>query len=250
MIVAASTDCFPDLDLKDALAKLVDLEYTSVEIVIRENHRDLRPSLVISDFEKALAKCQDTLRLHVVAYKLDMEPSQPGFYEQFAACCKLAKATKVVSVTVPSGQFGTPFNEEVERLRKLVCIGELEGIRVSMKSECGRLSEDPDTVAVLCDNVKGLGLTLDPSHYICGPHGGKSIDKLMKYVYHVHLRDTSKTQLQVRVGQGEIEYGRLINQLKKNNYNRALCVDIHPLPDVDHMAELRKMRLLLESLLI
>ena len=30
---------------------------------------------------------------------------------------------------------------------------------------------------------------------------------------------------------------------------RAVCVDISPLPDVDQMAEMRKMRLLLESLL-
>jgi hypothetical protein len=33
------------------------------------------------------------------------------------------------------------------------------------------------------------------------------------------------------------------------NYRRALCVDLAPLPDVDPLAELRKMRLLLESLL-
>lgn len=71
----------------------------------------------------------------------------------------------------------------------------------------------------------------------------------MKHVYHVRLRDTSKDQLQVRVGQGDVEYGRLINQLTKYQYNRALAVDITPMPEVDQMAELRKMRLLLESLL-
>jgi L-ribulose-5-phosphate 3-epimerase UlaE len=71
----------------------------------------------------------------------------------------------------------------------------------------------------------------------------------MKYVYHVRLRDTSKDKLQVRIGQGEVEYGRLINQLNRVNYNRALCVDIAPTPDVDQLAEMRKLRLLLESLL-
>ena len=55
----------------------------------------------------------------------------------------------------------------------------------------------------------------------------------MKYVYHVRLRDTTKDQLQVRVGQGEVEYGRLVNQLNKVRYDRALCVDILPMPDVD-----------------
>jgi sugar phosphate isomerase/epimerase len=170
-------------------------------------------------------------------------------YDQFAMICKLAKATKVVTLTVQSGELGTPFNEEVERLERLVTITATEGVRVGLKTQIGRLSEDPDTIMVLCNNVDGLGVTLDPSHYLCGPHTGRSYDKILKFVYHVHLRDTSKTELQVRIGQGEIEYGRLINQLRKVSYNRSLSVDIKPLDDIDHMSEMRKMRLLLESLL-
>ena len=91
----------------------------------------------------------------------------------------------------------------MERLRKLVGIAGLEGVRVGIRSQVGRLSEDPDTVTVLCNNVDGLGLTLDPSHYICRPEGKPvKYDKLIKYVYHVHLRDSRKDQLQVRIGQG------------------------------------------------
>ena len=101
---------------------------------------------------------------------------------------------------------------------------------------------------VLCDSVKGLGLTLDPSHYVYGNHRG-GYDQVFRYVYHVRLRDTTKDHLQVRVGQGVIEYGRLISQLGRFRYDRALCVDIGPIDDVDQNAELRKMRLLLESLL-
>ena len=248
MLVAASTDCYFDLPLADALTKLGDLEFTAVEIAINELGNQVRPSEVNADLEKAIALCRDTHRFDIVAYSVDIDAEGEEFYEQFAAICRLAKATKVVTLTVPSGELGTPFNEEVERLRKQVAIAENEGVRVGIKSQVGRLSEDPDTVTVLCDNVKGLGLTLDPSHYIYGPHGGRNIDKLMKYVYHVQLRDTKKDALQVRVGQGEIEYGRLVNQLAHENYNRALCVDIRESPDVDHMVELRKLRLLLESL--
>jgi len=39
----------------------------------------------------------------------------------------------------------------------------------------------------------------------------------------------------------------LINQLRRYHYDRALCVHLDELPDVDHLAELRKMRLLLTS---
>jgi sugar phosphate isomerase/epimerase len=235
--------------LKEVLSKLSDLEFTNVEIAIHETGGQLKPSDVAKDVETAIALCRDTQRLNVIAYSVQIEAPGEEYYDQFSAICRLAKATKVVTLTIPSGELGTPFNEEVEKLRRLVAIAELQGVRVGIRSQVGRLSEDPDTVTVLCDNVKGLGLTLDPSHYICGPHRGRDFDKLMKYVYHVHLRDTKKDQLQVRVGQGEIDYGRMISLLQMVGYNRALSVHIAEMPGVDHMVELRKMRLLLESLL-
>jgi sugar phosphate isomerase/epimerase len=56
-------------------------------------------------------------------------------------------------------------------------------------------------------------------------------------------------EMQVQVGQGEIDYGRLTTQLSLAGYNRALSVHIMDLPGTEHVGELRKMRLLLESLL-
>jgi sugar phosphate isomerase/epimerase len=155
----------------------------------------------------------------------------------------------VVSLTVPAAELGTPFNAEIERLRELVRIASGEGVVVSIKTEVGRMTEDPDTAVVLCDNVKGLALTLDPSHYIIGPFRHKNYETLLKYVNHVQLRDTTPTELQVRIGQGQVEYGRLVTQLGKVRYSRALCVHIQEMPGVDHAVEMRKMRLLLESLL-
>ncbi|MBI2827221.1 MAG: sugar phosphate isomerase/epimerase [Planctomycetia bacterium] len=251
MFVAASTECFPDLPLDAALERLVDLEYNRVEIALKERGNQLRPSRVHSHLDEAVLACRETHRLTPVAYIVDIDAEGPLYYEQFSSCCKLAKATKVVAITVPSGELGTPFNAEIERLRELVRIGALDGVQVGLKTEAGHMSQDPDTAVVLCDNVKGLGITLDPSHFVCGPNKGANYDQVFKYVCHLQLRDTTKDKLQVRVGQGEIEYGRLVTQLGKFKYNRALCVNIVDTgePEVDHMAEMRKMRLLLESLL-
>jgi len=251
VFVAAGTGCFPELSLDAALQRLVDLEYSRVEFDLRESSGHLKPSLVHADLEAALKACRNTQRLTPVALFVDIEAEGQEYYAQFISCCKLAKAIKVVAITVRAGELGTPFNAEVERLRELVRIGTLEGVRVGLKTESGRMSQDPDTAVVLCDNVKGLGITLDPSHYIYGSHASGNYDQVLKHVVHVQLRDTSKKALQVRVGQGEVEYGRLITQLSKHKYNRALCVDIVDIPEsgVDHLAEMRKLRLLLESLL-
>lgn len=249
MFVAASTRCFADLPLDAALRRLVDLEYTHVEIMIHESDGHLKPSSVLADLEAAVAACRQTHRLTPTAYSVDIDAPKDLYYQQFAACCKLAKATRVVTISVRSAELGTPFNEEVERLRALVAIAAQDGVRVGLCTEVGRMTEDPDTAVVLCDNVKGLGISLDPSHYICGPHAGVCYDQTIKYVYHVRLRDTKKEAMQVRVGQGQVEYSRLITQLALVHYDRALCVDLWPEQDVDQMAEMRKMRLLLESML-
>ncbi len=249
MIVSASTDCFQELPLPDVFERLVDLEFAAVEISIRDGHPQLSPASVLQDVEKAAGLCRDTHRLGITGYTLEIGAKGDAHYEQFAAACRLAKATKVAMLTVPSGELGTPFNEEVEHLRRLVAIATMESVVVGIRSQIGRLSEDPDTVVVLCDNVKGLRVTLDPSHYICEPNANRNYGKLMKYTQNVHLRDTSKKQLQVRVGQGEVDYGKLINLLRRVGYDRALCIVMQPLPDVDHAAEMRKLRLLLESLI-
>jgi sugar phosphate isomerase/epimerase len=249
VFVAATTRCFANLPLDAALQRLVDLEYNAVEIMIHESGGHLKPSQVLADLDAAVFVCRDTRRLSTVAYSIDIEAPEPEYYEQFAACCRLAKATKVITLTVRASELGTPFNAEVERLRELVRIASLDGAVVGLLTEAGRITQDPVTVKVLCDNVKGLGVTLDPSHFICGPHRGGNYDQIMRYVIHTRLRDTTKDHFQVRVGQGDVEYGRLISRLAKHDYSRALTVDVEPMADLDQAAEMRKMRLLLESLL-
>ncbi len=249
MLVSATTDCFPDLSLPAALDRVGDLEYTAVELAMFEDREQFKPSYILANPEQASEQCRNTRRLDIVAFDVRIAATGEAHYEQFLAICRLAKSVKVVTLTVPSGEVGTPFNEEVDHLRRLVDIATMQGVRVGIKSQLGRLSEDMDTVTVLCDNVKGLGVTLDPSVYIYGNAQGKVIDKLMKYTFHTQLRDTNKSAFQVRVGQGDVEYGRLITQLQKVRYNHALSVHIADVEGVDHAGEMRKLRLLLESLL-
>jgi sugar phosphate isomerase/epimerase len=115
------------------------------------------------------------------------------------------------------------------------------------------LTEYPATALELCERVPGLGITLDPSHYITGPHQGGSYDELYPHVRHVHLRDTGRGpgQFQVRVGQGEIEYGRIVAQLQRCGYDRLLTVAINDIADAPFAmdAEVRKLKYLLESLM-
>jgi hypothetical protein len=156
-------------------------------------------------------------RLDIVGYSVQLASTGAQHYADFAEICKIAKMTKVVTLTVPSAELGTPFNEEVEHLKRLVEIAAVEGARVGVKTELGRLSEDPDTLMVLCNNIEGLGITLDPSVFIVGPAKNKTLDRILKFVYHVHLRDTKPDKFQVSVGQGSVDYAKLIRSSNAKN---------------------------------
>ena len=250
MFVAASTQCYPDMPLSETIEKLAHLEFSHIELALYESGNHIKPSDVVNNFDATLKRCMDSQRLVVAGLDLQIEGEGETYFETFTKCCELAKLAKIVSLTVRASEHGTPFNEEVERYKRLVKIADVHGVRVAMRTEVGRLSADVDTVSVICGHVKGIGLALDPSHYHFGNVEPPNYEKLFPYVHNVYLRDSTPEQLQVRVGQGIIDYGRLINLLRKESFRRTLCVDIQPQADVDHDGELRKLRLLLESLVL
>ena len=248
MFVCVSTECLPDMPLAAAMERLAELEFTAVELDVHEHGGHLTPAEVAANPEAAIAKCSDLQRLRPVAVSFAAAES-PFVYDHFSACCRLAKTLGVVTMVVESSELGTPFNGEIERLRKMVAIASGLGVVVAVKTSAGRMTQDAETTASLCRNVPGLGVTLDPSHFIHGHKKMASWEPILKYVSHVHLRDTKPDTFQVRIGQGSVEYGKLVAQLERVGYKRALCAHMPPMEGIDQVAELRKMRLLLESLL-
>lgn len=246
MFIAASTGCFSDLTFEQACKQIADLEFDGIELELDEAGH-LKPDEVAADPEAAVFRCRDATRLTICALNVVSEPDVKIFPGLFT----FAKLLKITQVTIPSLELGTPFNDETDRLKRLVAMATQDGIRLSLKTQIGRLTEDPHTAVELCRAVKGLGLTLDPSHYMCGPYRNQNIDMVYEYTTHVHFRDSTPDQLQVPVGLGEIDYSRVISQLKRFDYRRAFSVELIPsaMESDARGLELRKLRMLLESLL-
>ena len=247
MFIAASTGCFSDLEFESACQQIADLEYDRIELTLTETSKDFSVSSIAADPEAAVLRSRQASRLSICALNItsDIDVSlYPGLFEY-------AKLLKVTQVTIPSLELGAPFNDETDRLKHLVSLAIQEGIRLSLKTQIGRLTEDPHTAVELCQAVKGLGLTLDPSHFACGPYRSQNYDMVFEYTSHVHFRDSTPDKLQIPVGLGEIDYNRIITQLKACDYNRAFSVDLIPslTEEGTRDLEMRRLRMLLESLL-
>ena len=247
MFVAASSRCFSEKPFFEACQLITDLEYDKVEIWMNREGEHLNPVPTAANPEKFVSQYREHTRLTPIAITLENDV-EPGI---LAGLSKLAKTMRIAQLTVPASPLGTPFNTEIDRLREFVKITGSDGVRLSIKTKTGHLTEDPRTAVELCQAVPGLGITLDPSYYICGPYKGQSYDPVFPYVHHVQLRDTTPERVQVQTGLGEVDYARLISQLEKQKYNLALSVDLIPeyTDEADRPLEMRKLKMLLDTLL-
>ena len=255
VFVACSTLCFAGEPLEAALRHIAELEFDKFELAIVEDGPHLRPSEVGDDPEAALLRLRRGPALIPSALYLDFGPvdwSDPLQKKRFDNHCRLAKALNVAVLTMTASPAGTTLEAEAARLAPLSATAMREGLVLAMLTQRNAVTGDPAAAAKLCQAVPGLGLTLDPSHFV-GTAKDSEIDQLFPLVQNIHLRDTGKgpDEFQVRIGQGRIEYARIVNLLNRCGYNRSLTVAIldRPENDFDREVEVRKLKLLLETLL-
>jgi sugar phosphate isomerase/epimerase len=255
VFVACSTLCFGTLPLADALRRIGELGFTKVDVAVGDGSPHLKPDDVTADIGRTAQQLRAGPGLAVAAFHIELAErlSAEEATDHVRAMCRLARVLAAPLVSLCASPAGSSKEAEIERLARYNRLARGEGVTLAVATKTGTLTDDPAVAVELCQKVPGLGIALDPSHYLVGPYHDDHLDILFPYVQHVRLRDTDgKTgQFQVRIGQGEIEYGRIVNQLARYDYRRTLSVDIHdqPEPSYPMPPEVRKLKYLLESLI-
>jgi sugar phosphate isomerase/epimerase len=232
------------------LRSINDLQFQKIDLAIHEHGPHLRPSEVVTDVNRYAQYLRST-GLMYTAFHVDIDAREPEQYkDQLRAVCRLGRLLTVPVVTIAAAPLGANLDEEIKRLTTLCRLAEAEGVILSVETHRNTVTADPAGALMLCQRVPGLGLTLDPSHYVAGPQPHADYDDLYPYVRHVRLRDSGPDRAQVRIGQGQIEYGRIVTLLERESYERALTVDVHDVPEPDYAVEpeVRKLKFLLESM--
>jgi sugar phosphate isomerase/epimerase len=233
---------------------MAELEFNKFDLALVEGGPHLSPSEVAVDPDAALHRLRRGPSLSPSALDLDFGPvDSETLRKRFEAICRFSKLLTVAVLTIPAAPIGTPMDQEIDRLSALAKVANREGLVLSVRTHRATLTADPAAALTLCQSVTGLGITLDPSHYVLGPHAGKNYDDLFPLVQNLHFRDTGKNpgEEQVRVGQGKVDYARIVTILDRHGYHRSLTVALinHGDCPFDVEVEVRKMKLLLESLI-
>lgn len=242
--VAASSRCFSDLPFEKACQTLTDLGFDQLELCI-EREGQLPLEQLTSSPEEFANGYRESTRMTPVAITLMCDIT----LAEFAAVCKAAKALRVATIVVSAAPNGTPFNEEIDRLREMTRIASETSVRVAVRTERNRMADDPQSAVELCKHVNGLGLSYDPSHFLVG--GARESEAIYQHVFHVQFRDSTPTEIQVPLGLGEIDYATVVTELEEVDYRQALSVDLIPgsFEGETRLLELRKTRRLIDTLL-
>jgi sugar phosphate isomerase/epimerase len=119
----------------------------------------------------------------------------------------------------------------LNRVRLLTDYAGSKGLMLLM--ETGQETAEELTEFLHITDHPALGINFDPANMILYGKGDpiKSLDRLQKWVWHIHLKDAVPSNhkgiwgIEVPWGCGKVDAGRFLKQLEQIQYAGALCVE-------------------------
>lgn len=160
-------------------------------------------------------------------------------------------AAGIPSVIILPGvnQDGRPYEDSqklaAEGLLELTALGRDAGVKVLFEPHKDSVLESPIQCLAFLQKHPELRIVLDHSHFVASGYGHGSIDPLIPYADHIHLRQGKNGHLQCIWDEGEIDFPAIIRQLQQINYAGYVAFEYENDPwldVVDVMTETIKLR--------
>jgi sugar phosphate isomerase/epimerase len=99
------------------------------------------------------------------------------------------------------------------------------GITYAVEPHFGSIMEDPNRAVKLLEQVQGMSVTLDHSHYTAQGIGVDEVEILVPYASHLHARGAAKNEMQTSAARNTTDFLKVIEQLKKHGYSGTICME-------------------------
>ena len=180
---------------------------------------------LMRDFEAEARRLEKLLAargLRVANLTFDAVESAPfeQYAQEFEALARLAARleARLINLMAPSLQVDRA--DQVAKLRKLQAIAQRHGVILTLETHANQITERPAEARKLCQEIPGLGLTLDPGHYYAGPNQGASFDEVLPFVQGTGFRagGMSWKEIQLPWGEGPIDFAAIVRKLEAAGY--------------------------------
>lgn len=231
-----------------ALQAVASLGYRWVDLSALKWAPHVSVTNLVRDFEAEAQRVEGLLAAHelrVAQLTFGAVESSPfeQYEREFEALARLAARlqARLINLMAPSLQADRA--DQVEKLRKLTAIAKKHGILLTLETHVKQITERPAEALKLCQEIPGLGLTLDPSHYYAGLNQGAPFDELLPFVQGTGFRAGGMTwkEIQLPWGEGPIDFAALVRQLEAAGYEGFyVCEYLQRFNSVDPLVEAKK----------
>jgi len=102
------------------------------------------------------------------------------------------------------------------------------GLQLNIEPHWHSLAESPAAAIWFCEQVRGLGLTLDYSHFIAQGYPQDAVEALHPYTRHLHARQAREGATNVALPDGTIDFERILGRLSRDRWDGVVCLEYNP----------------------
>jgi sugar phosphate isomerase/epimerase len=238
---------FPLLTHDQALKLIAMLEFEGVDIGLFEDRSHLWPSREFRDTgasaRQLKAKLDDHgLRAADIFLQMDSDfgpyavnhpeaarrqKSRDWFLKtlDYAATCDCRHVTALPGIHFEEESYDVSFARAVNELQWRADQARTYGIVFGVEAHVGSLVPDPASAEQLVQQVAGLTLTLDYTHFTRLGMPDASIEPLVKYASHFHVRGARQSRLQESFAQNAIDYERVYHAMRASGYSGWIGIE-------------------------
>jgi sugar phosphate isomerase/epimerase len=137
---------------------------------------------------------------------------------KFASAAGSRHMTMLPGVCWPTEEEETSFQRSADELAWRVEEAAAQGIQLSVEAHVGSLVPSPEAAMRLVRAVPSLTLTLDLTHFICQGYPQERCMPLLGVSSHLHARGAALNRLQVPAEDNTIEYGLVLDAMRRGEY--------------------------------
>ena len=245
--LACADFTFPLLPHDDVLRLIAMLGFEGVDIGLFEGRSHLWPSREFAQLERAAARLKarlDDLGLAAADIFLQMDPdftpwainhpeperrrhARDWFLRTlaYAAATGAHHVTTLPGVEFPGESADAAWNRAVAELAWRVEQAHRHGIIFGVEAHVGSLAPDPPRAVKLAQDVPGLTLTVDYTHFTRQGLPDRDVEPMLAFASHFHVRGAQSGRLQVAFKENIIDYDRVLAVLQERAYQGWLGVE-------------------------
>lgn len=243
-LVGCSTSVRCGATLEEAMAAIAAAGFRYVDILAIDGWVHIHTSALVSEegLEAEIDRTRELLRrygLVPVAANCGVSPqlhdrSEAAVRSRKAETAGLIRWMKALGVGIAAIQPRQPDNSRpwedvlddcIASLREQLEIAQAEGIVLALEFHANSPFETMEQCFRLMERLPEMPLVYDPTHFVMQGIPLADTYAFMDRAAHVHLRDAARDQMQVRCGEGEVDFEAVLEQLQARGYRGGISIE-------------------------